>query len=99
MEKQLQELDEWIKSNRDSRELKRALAVKLALQGWAYRAIAKMLNVSQSFVSQWKKRFFESGIEGLKLSYKGAKSYLTAQQKEEVMSWLKEQKYWDLSEL
>lgn len=99
IEKQLQELDEWIKSTRDSRELKRALAVKLALQGWAYRAISKILNVSKSFVSQWKKCFFESGIEGLKLSDKGAKSYLTAEQKQEVIRWLKEQEYWDLSEL
>ncbi len=39
-DKQIQELDEWIKTNLDSRELKRALGVKLALQGWAYRAIA-----------------------------------------------------------
>jgi len=41
MEKQLQELDEWIKSNRDSRELKRALAVKLALQGWACSSVRR----------------------------------------------------------
>lgn len=96
---QIQELDEWIKSNRDSRELKRALAVKLALQGWGYRAIAEILNVSKSFISKWVNRFLEGGIEELKLSYQGAKSYLTAQQKQEVIYWIKEQKYWDLSEL
>lgn len=32
-ERGIQELDELIKSNPDSRELKRALAVKFALQG------------------------------------------------------------------
>ncbi|MDJ0536019.1 MAG: hypothetical protein QNJ70_26610 [Xenococcaceae cyanobacterium MO_207.B15] len=37
----IQELDEFIKTNPDSRELKRALAVKLALQGWKYEATAK----------------------------------------------------------
>lgn len=99
IEKQLQELDEWIKSNLDSRELKRAIGVKLAISGWAYRAISEVLNVSPSFVSKWKKRFKEAGIEGLKLSYQGAKSYLTEQQKQEVITWLKGQKYWDLSEL
>lgn len=99
IEKQLQELDEWIKSNLDSRELKRALGVKLALSGWAYRAIAEVLNVSTSFVSKGKKRFKEAGVEGLKLSYQGAKSYLTEKQKQEVITWLKGQKYWDLSEL
>ncbi len=98
-EKQLQELDEWIKTNLDSRELKRALGVKLALQGWAYRAIAEVLNVSTSFISKWKKRYEDSGISGLKLSYQGAESYLTEQQKQEVIEWLKAQKYWDLSEL
>ena len=83
-EKQLQELDEWIKTNLDSRELKRALGVKLALQGWAYRAIAEVLNVSKSFISKWKKCYEESGIEGLKLSYQGAESYLTSQQRQET---------------
>ncbi len=98
-EKQLQELDEWIKTNLDSRELKRALGVKLAWQGWAYRAIAEVLNVSTSFISKWKNRYEDSGISGLKLSYQGAESYLTEQQKQEVIEWLKAQKYWDLSEL
>ncbi len=47
IEKQVQELDEWMKSHLDSRELKRGLGVKFALQGWAYRAIAEALNVSK----------------------------------------------------
>jgi transposase len=99
IEKQIQELDEWMKSDLDSRELKRALGVKLALKGWAYRVIAEALNVSTSYVSKWKKRFQEAGVEGLRLSYQGAKSYLTSQQKPEVITWLKEQEAWDLSEL
>ena len=99
IEKQIQELDEWMKSDLDSRELKRALGVKLALKGWAYRVIAEALNVSTSYVSKWEKRFQEAGVEGLRLSYQGAKSYLTSQQKPEVITWLKEQEAWDLSEL
>ncbi len=39
------------------------------------------------------------GIEGLKLAYKGSKSYLTKEQKEEAIEWLQKQEYWDLSEL
>ena len=95
----IQELDEWIKSNPDPRELKRALAVKLALSGWAIRAIASLLNTSNSFISKWKKQFEELGIEGLKLGYKGAKSYLKATEREAVITWLQQQRYWDLSEL
>ncbi len=54
--------------------MKRALAVKLALQGYVYRAIENILNVSQGYVSKWKKRFIAQGIPGLKLGYRGAKT-------------------------
>jgi transposase len=99
LEQEIKELDEWIKTNQDSRELKRAIAVKLTLQGWTYRAIASILNVSNGFISKWKSQFEQRGINGLKLSYKGAKSYLNQEQKQEVFSWLYQQEYWDLSEL
>lgn len=54
-EKKIEELEQWIKTNPDSRELKRAIAVKLALEGWVYRAITKTLIVSNAFISKWKK--------------------------------------------
>ncbi|MEG4634723.1 helix-turn-helix domain-containing protein, partial [Microcoleus sp. AR_TQ3_B6] len=63
---QIEGLIKFINSNGDSREMKRALAVKLALQGYAYRAIENILNVSQGYVSKWKKRFITQGIPGLK---------------------------------
>ena len=90
-EEQIKQLDEWIETNPDSRELKRGLAVKMSLQGWLYTSIASTLNVSISFISKWKNRFKQQGIVGLKLSYKGSQSYLTAQQKEEVLTWLHKQ--------
>ena len=98
IEEEIKQLDEWIKTNPDSRELKRGLAVKMSLQGWLYTLIASTLNVSTSFISKWKNRFKQQGIAGLKLSYQGSQSYLTAQQKEEVLTWLKKQEYWDLSD-
>ncbi|NEQ04874.1 MAG: helix-turn-helix domain-containing protein [Moorea sp. SIO4E2] len=82
-------LDKWINSNPDSRELKRALAVKFAIQGWKYQAISESLNVSKSFISKWKKKFNSAGVEGLKLSYKGGKGYLNKQEKKEVITWIK----------
>lgn len=97
--KEIKELDEWIKTNPDSRELKRALAVKLSLQGWTYQAVGSILKVSISFVGKWKNQFKYRGLAGLKLTYKGAKSYLTKEQKQEVINWLQEQEYWDLAEL
>ncbi|NES70066.1 MAG: IS630 family transposase, partial [Okeania sp. SIO2D1] len=61
--------------------------------------ISDTLGVSKSFISKWKSIFETIGKEGLKLSYQGSKSYLTTEEKEETLSWLKEQEYWDLSEL
>ena len=51
IEKEIKELDEWIKTNPDSRELKRGLAVKMSLQGWLYTSISSILNVSTSFIT------------------------------------------------
>jgi len=45
----------FLAEKRDSREYRRALAVKLALLGYTYEAISTMLDVSPSFVSQAKK--------------------------------------------
>jgi len=44
IEQQIQELDDWIKSNHDGREVKRALAVKLARKGWSYSPIKHSLS-------------------------------------------------------
>ncbi|WP_373872740.1 helix-turn-helix domain-containing protein [Microseira wollei] len=62
IEKSNVKLDEWIKTNPDPRELKKALAVKLSLQGWAYRAIASLLGVASSSISDWKKRYMQAGV-------------------------------------
>jgi transposase len=98
-EPQIQELDTWIKSNPDPREIKRALAVKLALSGWSCQATSDLLQISNGFISKWKKRYKESGIEGLRLSYNGKRSYLSDEQKQETIVWIQQQEFWDLSEL
>jgi putative transposase len=98
-ERQIEGLINFINSNGDSREMKRALAVKLALQGYVYRAIENILNVSQGYVSKWKKRFITQGIPGLRLGYIGAKKKLTTEEEESTIKWLLRQEYWDLSEL
>lgn len=95
----IQELDEWMDTKIDARELKRALAVKLAFLGWAYRAIGSLLNISVSFVSKWKTLFEEGGVEALRLGYEGSKGYLNDEQKQQTLQWLNQQEYWSLSEL
>ena len=92
-------LTEFIQSNPDPREVKRALAVKMALQGEPYSGITKLLGMHKSSITQWKQRFEVQGINGINLAYKGAKSYLTSQQRAEVITWLRMKNYWDLDEL
>jgi hypothetical protein len=51
------ELKTFINSNPDPRELKRALAVQMVQQGYAYRDIQAVLQVSIGFVTKWKQRY------------------------------------------
>ena len=46
----MSELLEFISTARDARELKRALAVKLTLEGYVHTEIIKILNVTSGFI-------------------------------------------------
>jgi transposase len=92
-------LEGLIKSNSDPRELKRALAVKMSIEGYSDRIIAQLLGVSTSFVRDWKRAFKVGGIAGIKLGYQGAIGKLTTEQRAEIIEWLKNKDYWHLEEL
>lgn len=92
-------LSEFIESNPDARELKRALAVKLALAGKPYAQITSLLGLHKSSISTWKQRFLAQGLDGIRLGYQGSKSYLSDEQRAQVTTWLKTQAYWNLDEL
>jgi len=95
----IESLTEFIESNPDARELKRALAVKLALAGKPYAQITSLLGLHKSSISTWKQRFIAQGLDGIRLGYQGSKSYLSDEQKTQVIAWLKTQTYWNLDEL
>lgn len=92
-------LREFIRSNPDARELKRALAVKMAIENYPYSEIVELLGVNKSFISYWKHRFIEQGLAGIKLGYRGAQSYLTNEQRQEIIEWLRSTNEWNLDEL
>lgn len=92
-------LTEFIQSNPEARELKRALAVKMALEGETYSKINQLLGINKSCITTWKQRFEAKSINGIKLGYKGASSYLTSEQQVEVITWLRTVNYWNLDEL
>jgi len=95
----MEQLDAFIDSNPDPRELKRAIAVRMTLRGYPHREIIKILQVSSGFISKWKQAFIIKGIEGIKLGYQGSKAYLTSKEKALVLGWLKEKNSWNLNEL
>ena len=92
-------LSEFIKSNPDARELKRALAVEMALAGEPYGKISQLLGMPKSCITLWKQKFIAAGLAGIRLGYKGSKGYLTASQRAEIISWLGARSYWNLDEL
>lgn len=92
-------LTAFIEQNPDARELKRALAVKMALAGQSYCEITKLLGLHKSSISTWKQRFVTQGLDGIRLGYQGSSSYLTWEQKAAVMTWLQTQAYWNIDEL
>lgn len=92
-------LTQFIQSNPEGRELKRAVAVKMALQGEPYDKISKLLDMHKSSISIWKQKFEAEGLDGIMLAYQGGKSYLTPEQQAETMTWLKTRDYWNIDEL
>ena len=60
----MEDLTEFIRSNPDPRELKRALAVQMVLQKYHYLAIRDVLQVSVGFISKWKQVFQKQGVIG-----------------------------------
>jgi putative transposase len=92
-------LDTFIQSNPDARELKRALAVKMEHAGYSHQQIGEVLNVSVAFVTKWKRRFLDEGIDSLRLAYPGFQPYLDASQRQQVLDWLHTREHHSVPEL
>jgi putative transposase len=55
--------------------------------------------VSLGSITGWKQAYEQNGLNGLKLNHKGRKSYLSSEQREQVLSWLQTKNCWELGEL
>lgn len=89
----------FLREQRDIREYRRALAVKLVLQGYTCETIADMLDMSPAFVSISKKAYETHGVSGLMLKYRGSKPYLSLEDRQSVIDWLKAQRTWSVEQL
>jgi putative transposase len=92
-------LTEFIRTTNEAKEQLRALAVKMVENGYKYREIQGILNISVGFISKWNKVYKEEGVSGLKLRYCGTKGYLTDEQRKEVLAWLKTRSWWNVEEV
>jgi putative transposase len=95
----LEDLNDFIHSNPDARELKRAIAVQMVLKGYKHREIRESVGVSSGFISKWTGMYEQLGVSGLKLRYPGSVGYLEPEQRQAVIHWLKRKNYWNLGEL
>ena len=98
-EPSLQDLLDFIQQTQDARELKRALAVKMTLQGTLQKEIMSLLQVTSGFISKWKGIYEEQGAKALKLGYQGGASYLSEAEQQAVLEWLQQKDYWHLEDL
>ncbi|MFN5513547.1 MAG: transposase [Cyanobacteriota bacterium] len=98
-ENALQALEEFIDKTLKPLELKRALAVRMWIEGIEAKKIQDILGVSAAFISKWKVCFAIEGVEGLKLKYKGSKSFLDSLERQEVIEWLQSKNHCMLEEL
>jgi putative transposase len=95
----LKELSDFIDSNPDPREQKRALAIMMSVKGVPCSKIQKILNVSPAFISQCKAKFIKNGVEDLRLKYQGSKAYLNQLERTEIIKYLDAKEFVSLQEL
>lgn len=93
------DLNRFIKTTKDVRELKRALAVKNPLEGSYWKEVSEEVCVCESFIGKWRQIYAEQGQEGLKSGYNGTKGYLNSEAKADVLKWLKKQSHWNVENL
>ncbi|MEG4202290.1 IS630 family transposase [Microcoleus sp. Pol12A5] len=95
----LLELESFIASNPNPRELKRAVAIRMLMEGICRETIQTILGVSSPFISKWKINYALLLIEGLRLKHQGSQGQLKPEEREEILQWLTNQNHWDLSAL
>jgi putative transposase len=81
-------LETFLATVRDAREYKRALVVQLCERGHRAAEVARLLEVSEAFVSTCRKRYATDGVASFALGYQGGTSFLSADERADVLGWL-----------
>ena len=92
----MKDIDEVINK---SLEQKRALAIKMVIQGYTYEQISELLNVSAFFIDKYRALYKKQGATCFSLKYKGSKSFLTKEQLIEVNKFINTKSNCNIEEL
>lgn len=84
----MNDLAQFIHTTRDSRELKRALAVKMPLEKRPWKEVAQDVGVSESFIGKWRAAYNKKGLASLHMGYKGSTGHLSREERTEVLQWI-----------
>ena len=68
--------------------MKRAVSVKMRVQGFSPVQICQVLNVSLQYVSKWKGLYEAEGGAALRLGYRGSEGYLEERQRQAILRWI-----------
>lgn len=60
----------------------------MGLRGLTPAQICECLQVSPQYVSKWKRAYAVEGAAALEVKYRGSESYLSAEQREELLAWI-----------
>jgi putative transposase len=85
-------LEAFLATVRDAREYKRALVVQLCERGQRAADVARLLQVSEAFVSTCRKRYAADGVASFTLGYRGGTSFLSADERADALTWIADQK-------
>ena len=84
-------IEAFLATVRDAREYKRALVVQLCERGHRAAEVARLLEVSEAFVSTCRKRYATDGIASFALGYQGGTSFVSADERAEILTWISAQ--------
>jgi transposase len=84
----MHDIDEIINEATDAREVKRAVSVKMGVQGFSPAQICQVLNVSLQYVSKWKGQYEAGGGAVLRLGHRGSESYLGEEERQTILQWI-----------
>jgi transposase len=87
----MHDLDAIINEARDAREVKRAVSVKMGVQGFSPAQICQVLNVSLQYVSKWKGLYEAGGGAVLRLGHRGSERYLGEEERDAILQWIEAQ--------